>query len=218
MKAKDRTRRALRTLASSVGALVGIYGIEHGIFELLQGNTPTEGLLIDAIGPAWEFWPRATEPALSIFPTYFLSGLFAIPLGVIVAVWALLFIERKNGPLILFILGMLLLLVGGGSPPLFTGTLACVAATRINQPMDWWRFRLSERTQSRLAKTWPWSLVSFFILSLVGVWTAIVGYPLAWFFDFDTMFIILMAVGNLSILFVVLAILSAIAYDIRNTL
>ncbi|MFW9980197.1 MAG: hypothetical protein ACFFEJ_19090, partial [Candidatus Thorarchaeota archaeon] len=199
------------------GALVGIYGIEHGVFEVLQGDTPTEGLLIDAIGPAWEFWPGATEPAFSILPTYFLSGVLAIALGIVVTLWALLYIERKNGPLILFILGMLLFLCGGGSPPLFTGTLACVAATRIGQPMNWWRSRLSDRTQMRLVKTWPLSLIAFFILSFFGVWSAIVGYPLAWFFDFDTMFIILMTVGNLSIVFIILAILSAIAYDIQDS-
>ncbi len=217
MSAKGKTTSALRALSSSIGALVGIYGIEHGVFELLQGNTPTGGLLIDAIGPAWEFWPGSAEPAFSILPTYFLSGIFSIPLGIIMAIWALLYIERKNGPLILFVLGMILFLVGGGSPPLFTGNLACVAATRINQPMQWWRSRFSEKTQVRLARTWPWSLVGFFVTSLLGLWLAIVGFPLAWFFDFDTMFIILMAVGNLSIILVVLAILSAIAYDIRNS-
>jgi len=210
------SKSALKTLASSVSALVGIYGIEHGVFEFLQGDTPTEGLLIDAIGPSWEFWLGATEPAFSILPTYFLAGILSIFLGIIVTVWALLFIQRKNGPLILFILEMLLLLSGGGSPPLITGTLACAAATRIDQPMSWWRTHLSDRTRMRLVRTWPWSLVSFFILSLFGVWSAIVGYPLAWLFDFDTMFIILMAVGNLSMFLVILAILSAVAYDIQN--
>ncbi len=218
MGSEIKTRSALKSLASSVSALVGIYGIEHGAFEVLQGDIPTEGLLIDAIGPAWEFWPGATEPALSVLPTYLLSGVLAIVLGIIVTVWALLFIGRKNGPLILFVIEMLLLLCGGGSPPLFTGTLACVSATRINQPMNWWRSKLSDRTQTRLAKTWPWSLISFFILSLFGVWTAIVGYPLAWFFDFDTMFIILMTVGNISIFLVILAVLSAIAHDLRNSI
>lgn len=216
MNVEIQSKSALRVLASAVGALVGFYGIEHGIFEVLQGDIPTEGFLIDAIGPAQEFWPGATEPAFSIIPNYLITGILAISMGLIVVIWALLYIERKNGPLILWILGMLLFLFGGGSPPLVTGTLACVAATRINKPMDWWRSRFSDRTQTRLARTWPWTLIAFVLLSLVGVGVAIFGYPLAWFFDFDTMFIILMTLGNTTMLLIALAIISAIAYDIRN--
>jgi len=99
---------------------------------------------------------------------------------------------------------------------LITGTIACVAATRINKSMDWWRSRLSDSTQTRLARTWPWTLISFVLLSLMSVGLAIFGYPLAWFFDFDIMFIILMTLGNATMLLIALAVLSAIASDIRN--
>jgi len=78
MSVGGQSKSALRVLASTVGALVGLYGIEHGIFEVLQGDTPTEGLLIDAIGPAQEFWPGATEPAFSIIPNYLITGILAI--------------------------------------------------------------------------------------------------------------------------------------------
>jgi hypothetical protein len=34
---------ATREVASTLGALVGLAGINHGFFEILQGNTPTAG-------------------------------------------------------------------------------------------------------------------------------------------------------------------------------
>jgi hypothetical protein len=47
---------ATRWVVTVYGSLVGFAGIEHGIFEALQGNIPTEGIMINAIGPDQTFW------------------------------------------------------------------------------------------------------------------------------------------------------------------
>ena len=39
-------------VVSTLGIIFGIGGISHGIFEILQGNTPTDGMIISAISEA----------------------------------------------------------------------------------------------------------------------------------------------------------------------
>jgi hypothetical protein len=43
--------KATKAVASTLGALVGLAGIEHGFFELLQGNSTPDNIMINAIGP-----------------------------------------------------------------------------------------------------------------------------------------------------------------------
>ena len=46
-----------RATAATLGVLLGLSGIgNHGIFEIMQGNKPTNGLFIEAIGEAHRFW------------------------------------------------------------------------------------------------------------------------------------------------------------------
>src|SRR4030042_4516576 len=115
---------ATRVISSTLGAIVGLAGVEHGFFEVLQGNATTSGLVIDAIGPAQKLWPGATEPALTIIPNFLLSGIAAIIVGLLVTIWAVAFVHRKYGALILLLFSFVLFLVGGGSPPLFLGVVA----------------------------------------------------------------------------------------------
>ena len=43
--------KAIRIVASSFGAFAGFGGIEHGIFEIMQGNVAPGGVTISSIGP-----------------------------------------------------------------------------------------------------------------------------------------------------------------------
>jgi hypothetical protein len=40
--------------------------INHGLFEILQGNNSTNGFFIEAIGDANRFWVHGTEAAFTI--------------------------------------------------------------------------------------------------------------------------------------------------------
>ena len=62
--------RATRATASTLGVLVGLSGIDHGVFEMLQGNAVPGGVLIAAIGPAQRFWEFGEETALTIISNY----------------------------------------------------------------------------------------------------------------------------------------------------
>jgi hypothetical protein len=211
---------AIRVTASTLGAIVGLAGMEHGFFEMLQGNATTNGLVIDAIGPAQKLWPGATEPALTIIPNFFLSGISAMIVGFLVTIWAVVFVQRKYGAVLLLLLSVLLFLVGGGSPPIFLGVVASAVATRINKPLTWWHAHLSVNVGGFLAKLWPWSIIAFVIMFWVAVAIAITGSPLV-FFDVNrtNAYPILSLLGYISDVVMLLAVFAAFAHDIqpRNT-
>ncbi len=134
MKTLSKTRIA----ASVIGIFGGLGGASHGPGEMLQGNTAPDSLVIEA-------WPELTalagEPAMTIIPNFLLTGVLTVIVGVIVAVWAAKFVQRKNGGLVLILLSIIMLLVGGGLfPPVF-GVAAGIIGTRINS--------VSESTEHR---------------------------------------------------------------------
>jgi hypothetical protein len=155
-------RKAARIIATSFGLFAGFGGLEHGYFEILQGNMPPASIMIASMGPPCvpeAIW-HACEPAVTIVPNFLVTGIMAIVLGLLTMVWAAAFVQRPHGGAILVLLSLGLLLFGGGIfPPLF-GITGGVVGTRINarlnkQPGPVWL---------TLAKLWPWALVVFFVL------------------------------------------------------
>ena len=70
--------RSTKTIVSNIGVILGLSGIDHGIFEILQGNQPTNGALIQAIEPAqkmWEFcWALVFGGGCGLFLLSIISG------------------------------------------------------------------------------------------------------------------------------------------------
>ena len=208
---------ATRIVASTIGVVVGLAGLEHGIFEILQGNAMTNGLVIDAIGPGQKLWAGATEPAFTIIPNFFWSGILAVTVGVLVTIWAVVFIERKHGGVVLFFLSILLFLVGGGSPPIFLGVIASLVATRINKPLNWWRAHFSLDARNFLTKLWPWSILIFVLMFWSSVAMAITGWPLVIFDASGTnSYFILSILGYVSDVIMLLVVVACFAYDIQH--
>jgi len=210
---------ATRVTASTLGAIVGLAGMEHGFLEMLQGNATTNGLVIDAIGPAQKLWPGATEPALTIIPNFFVSGILAMIVGFLVTIWAVAFVQRKHGALILLLLSIMLFLVGGGSPPIFLGVVASAVATRINKPLKWWHAHLSLNARGFLAKLWPWSIIAFVFMFWFAVAIAITGWPLIFFDANGTNALpILSLLGYISDVIMLLVVVAGFASDIQRAL
>jgi len=207
---------ATRAVASTFGVLVGLAGIEHGFFEILQGNVTPSDIMIDAIGPAQRFWEYGTETALTIIPSFLVTGILAMIVGLLVSIWAYAFIDRKYGAWILMFLSILLWLVGGGFAPIFMSILASVTATRINKPLKWWRAHLPINLRGFLAKLWPWSVIAFVLVFLVGVEIAVFGYPLLWFFDANVTFTIQNALALVMVVLWPVCIVTAFAHDIQK--
>jgi len=221
MNLRDRTLNwrnvsATRVITSILGVLVGLAGIEHGILEVFQGNVTPNDIWIDAIGPGQRFWEYATEPAITIIPNYFWTGILAIVIGLIVTIWAAVFVERKYGARVLFLLSIILWLVGGGFAPIFFTFFATITATRINKPLTWWDAHLPVRVRSILVKLWPWVVPALVLTFWMGVEIAIFGYPLLWFFNAELTYGIQWILGFTMLGFMVVSILSALAYDISE--
>jgi hypothetical protein len=204
------TNNATRIVASMFGILAGLLGIEHGYFETLQGNSVPGGIYILAMGPpcqttkAW----HACEPAMTIIPSYFISGAVAILMSLIVIIWAAAFVQRKHGGLILIVLSILQLIVGGGFIPIVFGIIAGIVGTRIHKPLTWWRAHLSVHTRRFLAMLWPWSLIIFVI------WDP-VEWVLGYFFN-DYLLNLALITMFFSLGLMLLTVLTAFAHDIQR--
>jgi len=169
-------RNATRVIISTLGVLFGISGMIHGFFEALQGNTPTGGMLISAIGEAHRMWPHGNEPAFTLIPNFLITGILAMIVGFSIIIWSVGFVHKKNGPLIFLLLFILLFLVGGGIGQIIFFTLAWAVATRINKPLIWWRKVLPESVRRVLAKLWLWSLIAGALLIVLALEIAIFGF------------------------------------------
>ena len=169
--------RATKIIVSTIGVILGISGIDHGIFEILQGNQPTKGLIINAIGPDHIMWKHGGESAFTILPTFLLTGILALLAGIAMIVWTVRYIDRKRGPLAFFLLNILLFLFGGGvAAPILIYPAAGFAATRIHKPLTWWHKILPERARPTLAKLWPYTLTIAVVSMLIGLYIAITGH------------------------------------------
>jgi protein-S-isoprenylcysteine O-methyltransferase Ste14 len=149
--AKDRS---LRITVAFLGVYAGLLAVQHGIFALLQGSRAPDGLLINAIGPPCQpeaVW-HACYPALTLIPNLFVSGVAAVLVGLGMAIWAVFFVERRRGGLVLAALSLVALLVGGGFVPVFIGLVAAAVSRGLHRPALRPRFAV-------LAKVWPWPLV-----------------------------------------------------------
>jgi len=203
--------RATRGVASCLGVFAGLLGVEHGSFETLQGSVAPGNLMISAIGSpcqpekAW----HACEPAMTIIPNFFVTGVFAIIVSLIVVVWAAVFLQRTHGGLVLILLALMQLLVGGGFIPILVLIIAGMVGTRINAPLTWWRARLSVHVRRFLAALWPWPLIVYFLVEGGQ-------FVLGFFFNEFLMRLSVLLGFFLPLGLVLLAVLTGFAHDIQR--
>lgn len=151
---------AVRTTAVVFGVYAGILGMEHGYFEILQGNVAPAGLKIMASNPSELPFPFGHEPAMTVIPNFLVTGILAMVVGLSIILWSIVFLQSKHGSTILLLLSILLLLVGGGFGPITLLITAIVGATKINKTLTWWRANLPSVVRRVLAILWPWSLAA----------------------------------------------------------
>jgi hypothetical protein len=205
----QRNFSATRVVVSTLGALMGLAGIEHGIGEMLQGNIAPTGIMFPSWPESAFFRIVGGEPAMTIIPNLLVTGILATIVSLIFLVWATLFVQRKNGGPVLILLSIIMLLVGGGIFPPVIGIIIGALGTRINAPLTWWREHFSVGLRHFLETIWPWSFVVCIIAWLLlfpGI--NILGY----FFGVNdpdlTVILIFFTLGSL-----LLTIFSGFAYD-----
>ena len=167
---------ATRLIATTAGVIFGFSGFNHGFFEFLQGNTPTNGLLIHAIGEAQRFWPLGTEDAFTLIPNFMLTGILSMVLGLTIIVWSIGYLHTRHGRTVFLSLFILLFLVGGGIGQLAFFIPAWAFATRLNKPLTWWKKVLPRSIWPFLSNLWIFTLVLASLLILIGLEIAIFGY------------------------------------------
>jgi hypothetical protein len=189
-------RKATRITATVLGLTAGVAGIEHGYFEVLQGNTRPEGLMIASIGPPCvpELSWNQCEPAMTVIPSFLITGILAVIFGILVTVWSAFLVRKKHGGLGLILLCIPLLLFGGGIFPPLIGIIAGALGTRIHKPLNPERSRLSGGLLRFLAVLWPWSL-ALYVLWMLGQW--VIGYFFNDWLLANGYLIIIMVLGTL---------------------
>lgn len=167
-----------RALASTLGTLVGIGSIDHGVLECLQGSRRTPGLIVNALGPgySWTVWKQGGEAAFTLLPNFLVSGIAACLIGVLMIVWAFRFIQTRYGPVIFLLLGVASFLTGGGVAQIVLFTLTWAVATRIRAPIPFWRWLIPTAARAALSRLWPWTLSASSALFLVALEIANFGY------------------------------------------
>jgi hypothetical protein len=187
-----------------------LLGLEHGYFETQQGNVAPNALLINAIGPpcqpatAW----HSCEPAITLIPSFLITGVLAMVVAVVVLIWSAAFVQRDHGGVVLLLLMILLFLVGGGLIPLFFGVVAGIAGTKIGAPLPWWRAHLPTGTARVMVRLWPWILIAYL------AWVSASWFVGSAFGDLMLLLGPLAAVGTPVLL--VLILVTSFAYDIQT--
>jgi hypothetical protein len=157
-----------------IGVLLGIAGlVNHGFFEVLQGNTPTNGFFIEAISEVNRYWVHGTEGAFTIIPNFLVTGILVILVSVVIIVWSVKYMHVKHGATVFLSLFIVLTLVGGGIGHILLFLPTWAYATRIHKSLDWWKNILTGRLRKTLSKLWMYGLVataiSWFIVMELGI-------------------------------------------------
>jgi hypothetical protein len=195
----------------ALGVYAGLLGAAHGALEILQGSSAPGAFMIHAIGPPCQpelMW-HGCFPAVTLVPSFRVTGILALAVSLAVAVWAALFVGRKRGGLVLIALALVMLPVGGGIIPVVIGIVAGAVGTRIHAPPARLEARLSGRSLGALAELWPWPLVAYFL------WIPS-QYALGTFFN-KLMLTNSFPALLLEFALLLLAVLAALAHDIKKT-
>ena len=211
----SKKNETTRIITATIGILLAFAGFEHGLFEVLQGNKPTDGLFIQAIGETMRWWKHGGEDAFTIIPNFLIAGICAMSVSAFIIIWSLFFIDKKYGAILFLLLFILLTLVGGGIgfAPFFIVTWAY--STRINKTLNWWRRILSQKVKKPLAKIWPYTLIGAAICWFMAIEIAIFGY-FPGQTDPDIIFNIPWKFLLFAMIFINLSFISGFAHDIER--
>ena len=207
---KDLWRELTGTklVVASFGILCGLTGIIAGYFEVLQGNITPDGVVISTIGSSYAMFDDFTYFAITFIPNLRVTGILAIVFSCSVIIWAIRYVERKNGALILLGLSIAQMLVGGGWV-IDLATITSILATRIGKPHEWWRKRLPVSLRLWLVRLFPVSVIAYALISISMLALTILGV------NSETLIKLLEPLAAAMFLPILLMMLGGIATDIE---
>ncbi len=140
LRHKKQIVRTNRLAASMIGTIAGLISALHGYGEILHGNNKVTGLLFEANtgrsllnvpSDQWTGWI-----AMTIIPNLLVTGIVVIIFSIIFIIWSTVFINRKNGGIVLIILAIVMILIGGGFMPAVLGIIAGIFGIRIKRDIS----------------------------------------------------------------------------------
>ncbi len=210
---EEITNKATRRITSVLGIILAIAGFHHGIFEVLQGNKPTNGLIIQSIGIEFQRWANGEE-AFTIIPNFLATGFLAICVSSFIIIWAILFVQKKYGRIVFLLFFILLTLVGGGIAHIVFFLPTWAYATRMNKSLYWWKRILSQGIRKVLSKIWLASLIATVALFIIALEISVFGIPGTT--NYDTILITCWSLLLASLVSLNLTFVSGFAYDVEN--
>lgn len=155
-------------------ALAGL--LNHGVFEMRQGFTATNGFFIEAISKEDRFWVHGNEAAFTILPNFLLTGIGVAVISVALIVFAVNYLAGLKGAGVLLAFFVLLTLFGGGIGHLAVSLPTWAFATRIHAPLGWYGKNVPVWGRVILCKLWPFSLIMACASWLVVMHLGVFGY------------------------------------------
>jgi hypothetical protein len=208
---------ATRTVASTLGVLLGLSSIDHGLLEIMHGNQPTTGYWINAQGPghSWSLWTQGGEPAFTLVHNFLLTGILAALVGLLLVFWSFRFIHRPHGPAVFLLLSVVSYLVGGGLAQVFLFTLNWLVTTGIHSKLAFWRRMIPAKIRRPLGFLWRWALAAGAIQFLAALEIAAIGYFPGLPRDQQIVYRVLLEIGAGILVAFVVSIVSAFAFDVE---
>lgn len=195
--------KASRVMVLTYGIFCGFLGLGHGLLEVLQGNTSTKSLIIDANGHQTDLIFQGSEPAMTIIPNFLVTGIVAMVVSLSIILFSL-FLKKRRDAIFLILLSMILLFVGGGFTPIPFGVLAGIAGIGLFSSFQ----KVHQGNFKGFLKLGGYSWLLFYLASIF--W-----YPnlasLSSVFHLSTT-----TLGALGLLICLVAVLTGFANDIQN--
>ncbi len=176
MSTHSTISQGARRVAGAAGICVGISGLDHGFFEILQGNKATPSLVIQAIGPDQQMWESGTEEAFTVVPNFLVTGILAMLVGTVMIIWSTRFMHVPNASRGFLLIGLLMFTVGGGIGMLVFLLFGWAIARRIERPPAWWSRPMPGWVSPFLSRSWRGLIALGVALYVFGIQIAITGY------------------------------------------
>jgi len=162
--------RATRTIVAYSSVTIGLAGLIRGLYVAGTGMAMPE---IDRMGLTWFY---GTEQALVNAPKMILTGKLILGISFAIIIWSAMFVHKIYSPTVFFVLFLLLFIFEAGIGLLVLSISTCLAATRINKSLTWWRTVLPENLRRLLMKLYPYSLTAVLLLSFTGLIFAVQSF------------------------------------------
>ncbi len=128
-------KNATRVITTTMGTLMGLSGIMHGVGEIFQGNIAPAGLVFPSWPNAQFFQVFNGEPAMTILPNLFVTGILAVLFSAAYILCAIAYTHMEKTGLIMFLLAIAMLLFGAGIFPPVLSMIIAIVGTRIHRPI-----------------------------------------------------------------------------------